>query len=288
MPARFFGQFLIERGVVTSDMLLDAVTYQKSINNPLCALAVEKGYLNKEQLRELDGENRKSDEKFLKLAIEKKMLTFEQLEEIGKIKSEKWVFLGEALVQRGHIRLAQLQDLFEEYKKERMAGDEAFGVSLDAIREKVVVEALMKITVDIFLHYSRQIVKVISVEEEAKLDAEEIAYVFSQKVVGDKNFVYVLALPEALMLPIASYILQEEVTKVDEMALDAVSEFVNVVVGNGCAKMSMNNWRVRAEPPKIMTKEMLAKTASPVLVTVRMRTTKGDFKILFSFVGEKA
>ena len=69
MPARFFGQFLLERGEITREQLLDASEYQHSINTPLCALAVEEGYLSQEQLKTLDLVHLRSDERFIKIAI---------------------------------------------------------------------------------------------------------------------------------------------------------------------------------------------------------------------------
>jgi CheY-specific phosphatase CheX len=182
------------------------------------------------------------------------------------------------------LSLSRLRDLFEEYKKERITADPDFGLPQSATKEREVITALLKITVDIFIHYTRQIVKVSSIADTAP-EPEDVAFTFSQKIKGDKNFYYLLALPEALTRAIASYILQQEVAEIDGIALDAVSEFVNVVVGNGCAQMSAkNDWKVTAEPPQVMPKRMLAKLLTSNTVTVTMKTTKGDFQVIFAFV----
>ncbi|MBN1268241.1 MAG: chemotaxis protein CheX [Kiritimatiellae bacterium] len=285
MAAKFFGQYLLEKGAITRAMLLDAIEYQRQINTPLCMLAVEKGYLSRDQLRALDEAHKTSDKKFMELAVKENMLSFEQLEELGNARSERWMFLGEALVQRGHLTLVRLNELLEEYTRDLQPAATETDDALAGVPEQEVVSALLQVTVDLFLHYTKQIVQIVSVDK-ARAEPDDIAYVFAQRVTGDKKFHYALALPEELILSIASYMLGEQVAEVDDMALDTVSEFVNVVIGNGCTKLSMENFKVHAEPPRVMTKQMMQDLLPSHIVAVNMRTTKGVFRILFFFEQE--
>lgn len=280
MAAKFFGQYLLEKGAITRAMLLDAIEYQRQINTPLCMLAVEKGYLSPEQLKSLDEAHRTSDKRFMELAVKEKMLTFEQLEELGQARSERWMFLAEALVQRGHLTLVRLNELLQAYRKELAAAETPSVVA--GVPEREVVSAFLQVTVDLFLHYTRQIVQIVSVEQ-VQAEPQDIAYVFAQRIIGDKNLYYALALPEDLIVSIASYMLGEPVKEVNDIALDTVTEFVSVVVGNGCTKLSMDNFKVHAEPPRLMTKEMMKDLLPGQIVAVNMKTTKGEFRILFFF-----
>lgn len=281
MPPRFFGQYLLEQGVITREMLLDAMQYQKSINLPLCALAVERGYLTAAQLKTLDADNKTSDRKFMEEAVKQGMLTFQQLEELAEGKSERWLFLGEALVQRGHITLTRLQQVLKEYR-DQLAPTPATANKLGDIAEKSVVAPLLDVTVDLFVHYTKQIVQVASVEH-TEAEPDSVSYVFSQEVRGDKNFHYALALPEKLTLSIASHIIGEPQTEPNDLVLDAVSEFVNVVIGNGCTRLSMQNYKVTAQPPLVMTKEMLKKLLPAKVIAVNLKTARDEFRIFFFF-----
>jgi len=283
MSTKFFGQFLLEKGVITREVLLEAVQYQKSINLPLCALAVEKGYLTADQLEALDAKHTKSDRKFMEIAFKEKMLTYPQLEELSKARSERWVFFGEALVQQGHLSLVELNGLFEEYRAAHQPAQDEVAENLPNMPEKEIVSSLLRTTLDLFLHYTRQIIKVKSVVARCE-EPGNIAYVFSQKVTGEKPFYYALALPEDLTLSIADYILQQENGSIDEMVLDAVSEFVNVVIGNACASLDMKNYKASAEPPQLMMKETFCNLLRSCNgVTVDLQTTKGDFRAMFLF-----
>ena len=59
---------------------------------------------------------------------------------------------------------------------------------------------------------------------------------------GDKNFCYALALSEELILCIASHMWEAKLLEVDESVLDSVSEFVNIIVGNGCTRLNVKNF----------------------------------------------
>jgi len=283
MSTKFFGQFLLEKGVISREVLLDAVQHQKSINLPLCALAVEHGYLTAEQLEALDAEHTKSDRKFMEIALQDGMLTYGQLESLSKVRSERWVFFGEALVRRGHLSLVELNTLFEEYRAKQQPAADELTETLADVPDKLIISSLLRTTLDLFLHYTKQIIKVKSVVARCE-PPEDIAYVFAQKVTGNRPFFYALALPEELTLLVADYIMQEENARIDEMVLDAVTEFVNIVVGNACASLDMADYKVSAEPPQLMLKETFLKLLSSCNgVTVDLETAKGDFRAFFLF-----
>lgn len=279
---KFFGQFLLERGAITREQLLDAIKYQKEISKPLCALAIEKGALSRKQIDALDEEHQRSDRKFLEIAIRENMVSFQQLEDLCKAKSARWVFLGEALVNRGHLTLAQLNELFEDYRKEQPADDIFLEKVLAGLPEQDIVTSLLQVTADLFVHYTKQIVQIVSVEK-APADLEGVAFLFAQKVTGDKNFLFALALPEELVLKIASHMIQEKQKEVNATVLDAVSEFVNVIIGNGCTKLSMKDYKVHAEAPRIMTGETWRKLHPHQAVAVNMKTHSLALKVLFFF-----
>ena len=50
MSAKFFGQFLLEKGRISSQQLVDALEYQKSVTQPIAVLALESGMLTADQV----------------------------------------------------------------------------------------------------------------------------------------------------------------------------------------------------------------------------------------------
>lgn len=284
MP-KFFGQFLLERGAISREMLLSAMADRREITKPLCSLAIEKKCFSPEQLDELDEERRRTGRKFMTLAALRGAVTFGQLEMLNECPCESWQYLGEALANAGHLRLVQLDRLYDEFGKERQRTQIVPIPELELARvaRKEVVLPVLKITVDLFLHYARQLVRIVAVDRVRDLP-EATTHVFTQKVLGHAAFCYVLALPAELALALAEFLVQEEFENVNETALDAVSEFLNIVVGNVCTQLGGDSSTSMTDPPQVMTRDMarhLLPEGAPVTVT--LRTSKGDFRVQFFF-----
>ncbi len=288
MALRFFGQYLLETGAVEREQLLDAIEYQASITQPICALAIERGLLNKLQAAAIDEAYELSDGNLAGTALRVGLLTNQQVKELEAVNPEKWVCLGESLVTRGHVTLSRLCDLIDKYRREIPLDDGFLLNALVGVREAEIVGPIIQITVDMFLHYTKQIVQVLSVDVETTPAVEEdtVEYIFAQRIVGDKNFDYHMSLTEVLTRSIASHMMGTEVSEVNAMVLDAVSEFVNVVIGNVCTRLSVENLSVRAEPPRIMTREATEKIKSSDRIVVTLKTLMGRLDLTFLFTTE--
>ncbi len=114
---RFFGQFLLERGVITPQQLADALKYQQSRILKIGELAVREGYLTPHQVDEINAEQRKTDKLFGEIAVEKGFLTQEQLERLITLQRKNHIFLGEILVEKGYIPGSKLAEYLEEYHR---------------------------------------------------------------------------------------------------------------------------------------------------------------------------
>ena len=82
MSAKFFGQYLIEEGAISSSQLREALDLMESDYEKLGELAVKLGYLRKEDVARLHREQRYVDSPLGELAIERSLMTREQLEEL--------------------------------------------------------------------------------------------------------------------------------------------------------------------------------------------------------------
>ena len=70
MNTRFFGQYLLEKGRITSQQLLDALERQKEITTPIGSMALEQGCLTAEQVKRILEQQRKRHRSFGELACE--------------------------------------------------------------------------------------------------------------------------------------------------------------------------------------------------------------------------
>jgi CheY-specific phosphatase CheX len=284
MPSMFFGQFLLEQGAVTSDALLDVLPRQKQIQRPLCALALEQGYLTDEQIDQLDREAEKSGVNRIKHAISKRWITFDRVAQLDQCPFEKWMTLGEALVQEGYLSLAELRDLSTRYRSIRTSNAPTWQAQVGTLKEHVIVSRFLQDMVGVFVRYTEQILTVESVNESFSQVAATSAVAIGQEILGDRRFIFRVELSRDLALSIATYMLKSDPGGLDSIAIDAIMEFVNVVVGNGCSRMGESDCRLTTRPPFQIGATHPANSDITHAAHIRMGTSKGALQVSFLFL----
>ncbi|MBN1268243.1 MAG: chemotaxis protein CheX [Kiritimatiellae bacterium] len=291
MPAKFFGEYLLERGAISREMLAEATALEDTIARPVLALAIEKGMLNEEQIAALDAASEARAETPVHtqagttppaLPAQPKKMPFMEL-------SDSALTLAEALVMKGHLRLADLQRLVNDYKKHVLQEDRQFWIYqhmretiLAGIPHKEVVSFLLQVFIDAYVAATKQTVRVLDMKENQDL-RHEVDYVIMQRIIGTPSFTFAMLLSEAHALSVASAIMGEAARALDEVALDAVSEFLNMAVGNACRRLSMTGRKFAMEPPSVTTKTMMRKLLPRHCLAVRLAVPSGNFAVMFFF-----
>jgi CheY-specific phosphatase CheX len=249
MGIKFFGQYLLENGVVTAAELLEAVKYQESRNLKFGDYARSKGYLTDDDVRRLNDEQKRTDMMIGELTVKMGLLSHAQVEEILTMQKNDHVFIGAALVQKGFIAEDALRSQLERFREDQKAyvpGEIAVPEGLD---HPDAVKRFVDLTQKMLRRVSHLDVKVgdgaISVSEPAKNFA-----VVSIRFTGAQNCDYVLAMPRAAAAAVASGILGQDASKEgDEIVLDGVKEFLNIVCGNIAADLAKRGKSVEMSPP---------------------------------------
>lgn len=272
MSAKFIGQYLLEKGLITREALLAATEHQQRVNLTLGALAVAQGLLSEAQADAINREQQRSDKRFGEIAMEQNLLNAQQLKELLDEQKKRRVFIGEILIQQGHIDRAQFESELALFKNEQERSAELIKVDLDSLPQREVIEDFLDMTLKILLRITKEQVKITSFSHaETKLP-----YTIAQRINGDRQFDYALALPGIMLLVLCQHFLRIKRAVVDELALDAASEVVNIITGNGCAKLSMRGMKVGLEPPR-----EISEPASDFVVCVGMSSVVADFEVRF-------
>lgn len=248
MGIKFFGQYLLEKGLITPQQLLEAVDYQKEINVSLGTMALEKGLLNSEQIKKIHNEQKRQDKKFGEIAISMGYLTGEQLENLLDLQKTQRLYLGESLVSKGFLTLEQLEEQLNLYKKEQEKEEKEISHMFKKLPDDDIIEAYVDLTIKMFLRLAREIVKIGGCSsEKSSLNLHD--WTIAQKAKGDKNFSFLLNLSNSMVLKISEIMAKRKKEKVDEMVLDIASEFVNIISGNALSKLSSKGRKLEPEPP---------------------------------------
>jgi CheY-specific phosphatase CheX len=285
MSSRFFGQYLLAKGRITSQQLLTAAEGQKAVIAPIGTLALEKGWLNAEQIKRILDLQKKSNYRFGEQAILLGLMTQEQVGELlGEQELSHRVLLGDVLVAKGYLTIEALEKEFKEYDKEEEKLSSELSTAFEKVRNKELVKTFTDLMMIMFTRFAKQELKI----EHCETGKEKVRlfrWVFSQKIAGqDVEFNCLLSVPPKVLLHMASTMLDETVNAADELALDASKEFVNIANGNACARLSEGGLDFTMKPPEVYetTSQPYSFRAKDV-VCVHLASPDAKLEVAFEF-----
>jgi CheY-specific phosphatase CheX len=285
MSSRFFGQYLLEKGRITSQQLSTALDSQKSVTSPIGILALEKGWLTADQIKQILDSQKRTNYRFGEQAVLSGLLTQAQVEALlNEQETSHRVLLGEVLVSKGYLTLDALEREFKEYDKEEAKLSSELAAAFEKVRNRDLVKTFTDLIMIMFTRFAKQELKIERCES-GKDKVRLFRWVFSQKVAGENvEFTCLLSVPPKVLLHMASTMLDETVSAPDDLALDASKEFVNIANGNACARLSEHGLNLTMKPP-----EVYETTAKPYpfnakdVVCVHLASPDAKLEVAFEF-----
>lgn len=249
MGLQFFGQFMIARGEIDASQLRAGLDLMESKNQTLGELAVEAGCATSAECRRVNGEQRRLDRPFGELAVEMGVLDSIELEELLQKQQETRMNISDALLSLEYTtpnRINALEDLFKREQADHKAGNPQLPEPLQGIR---VAECL----IDLLPRYCNRMARL-----EVKLDAgtrlaesDRFELVASLGMVGNPGVKMVLCADRTFGRQLASGIAGLSADSLsDELCLDAVGEFLNVLGGNVVSILESEGHIYRLEAPR--------------------------------------
>jgi CheY-specific phosphatase CheX len=252
MAVKFFGQFMIEKGLITSEQLLKAIALQDSTNLQFGELAKQMGFITDTDIERVHDTQRKEDMPFGDLSVNLGIITAEQLKEVLTKQKNSHLFIGEALIRTGAVKAEDLPKHLDAFKTDQAP----YIVERVAIPAGVPGHTLVEIAVDLTCKMLSRIANLNFRPGQCIMmqRLEENDIVAEMKMSGAIGASYLLSISRNIRSSIAMAILKEEdVSKESEdMLNDAVMEFVNIVCGNVAAKAAQIGKTIDIAPPKIV------------------------------------
>ena len=117
MSNKFFGQYLLELGVINKQQLLLAIDLQRASHLTLGEIAIKKGYLTNLQATAINIEQQRTDERFGALAVSMGHLIGKQVSELFITQQNVRKFFGEVLVEQGILSKTVLLEQLEAHSE---------------------------------------------------------------------------------------------------------------------------------------------------------------------------
>ena len=118
MLAQLFGYYLLDKNIISTEQLNEALVNKNIYKARLGSLFTESGYMTPEQVEYVHDEQKRFDRNIGDIAVFLGFLTRAQMEELLDRQNSGDTALAEALVNKGYITRAEYDNLLKAYKQE--------------------------------------------------------------------------------------------------------------------------------------------------------------------------
>jgi len=239
MFSQYFGNYLLNKGLIDSDRLREAIDLQNSTHLKLGVLAINAGYMDAAQVDEIHEKQKQVDKKFGELAVQMNYLTNIQVEELLSTQKTGSLLLGQALIDKGYMTLEQLQTALEEYKKDYSLDNKQFN-ALEHDDIETIIETFVKleesphrkIYKDYLVLFVKNIVRFLDespmIGKCLPLEQFSPEWFVRQEIHGDINLATAISADGKTFLHIGNKYAGEQSTWVNELVRSSVAEFLNL------------------------------------------------------------
>jgi CheY-specific phosphatase CheX len=279
MGVKFIGQFLLERGVITREQLLLATELQEQRNRPLGAYAVERGYLTPAQAEQINREQQVTDRRFGELALSMGLLNDAQINDVLTLQKQGRIRIGEALVAGGALDAATFEEHFAAFQ----ADQAIYQTGQVELPEGTPSAEFVKVCIDLSEKLLLRVAGLTAKRGIAAPRAESASpelLTISIGFSGSVSAQFAFSASRDVADSIARRVLGPKMAVSDELVLDALKEFCNVVCGNICGKLSQAENPLEIGPPEDGLPERSPDRKS---LLVPLHLPDGRFELRFLF-----
>ncbi len=231
MSNKFFGQFLLEKGVISKAQLLKAIDLQKASHLSLGQIAINKGYLSEEQAKQINLEQQRSDRRYGAIAVSMGLLKSRQVSEIFIAQQNARKFFGEILVEQKFLDKTSLIDYLEEHATLKKRSNLQLDNAIYAQPHGKLIADTINTLVRQFLRITKQQIQVESYQEGG-LSVPSGKWAFSQMVQLSYPVKVGVMMDEELIGDVAESFLDMQIRDNQAVCQDSVCEFLNIIMGN--------------------------------------------------------
>lgn len=250
MYTQFFGNFLLEKNLITKEQLIQAIEIQKGEQLRLGTLAVHAGLMTATEVNHIHALQTQKDKRFGEIAIELGYLTPVQIDKLLSSQKPSYLLLCQALVDLNYLSTEAFAKAMEEYQLMHQLSD------LDFSNEQYDKVALLiarfftgqfvddpgcfssYITL-FFNNIVRFIGQDFAPSQVYTTDDLSGDYMATQNITGKYNMITGITMDESTLISFASRYAGEEFEENDEFTQAALEDFLNL--HNGLFTVNVSN-----------------------------------------------
>lgn len=284
MEIKYFGQYLIEKGIVSPGDLLKAMDLQGKTNLSLGDITVQAGLISPEQLEKIQQYQILHNMTFMKAARELACISPQELETIVSRQMSNNMLLGDCLVKLKILSQEQIETHFKFFRTEQSILEFKILNAIAAHSNAVLIETIIQSTVNLFrylLDVQPRIGGFYS-NGSASQVCSDYQWVALQNLSGDYMCNVELFLSKDIVLKISSSLLKRQVAEISELSLDSSKEFLNIIVGYVCSALSLKNIKCDPTVPEIQEIEQYSPSEKQIRVPFLLPQGQVEVRVKYS------
>ena len=250
MGIKFFGHYLLDEGKITNEQLMEVIEYQSKNNLSLGELGVRDGFISTKEADTINDKQRSLDKRFGEVAISLDLLRDIHVEKLLETQKKEKKFFGEVLIIKNFMDKETLDNQLARFKEQENIEVVKLDDKIETIDKDDIIKNSIGILQTLYSRIVHDQVKLIRMDNSSPLNHNGI--IVLQKMRGDIHLDFALQPEDDVSLTISKEFLKTDFTEIDEMVIDIICEFVNVVLGNIAVKFSAGSTKVDLTPPIIM------------------------------------
>lgn len=261
MHTQFFGNFLLNKGVITPEQLIEALKVQANTHKKLGTLAIHSGFMSASEVEDVYITQTHFDKLFGELAVNLGYLTEGQVDNLLTTQLPDYMLLGQILIDQGILTHVELENLITEYKSVY----EIYDLELIEEQQEMVNKLLSDFYLPEDIPHSEHILSYFTLlfnnlvrfigEDFTTLGIMNLTEVptnfcISQEVEGSFSFFSALDMEQETAVAFAGRYVNEEFDTFDEYVRASIEDFLNL--HNGLYTVNMSNdysMELQLQPP---------------------------------------
>jgi len=260
MFSHFFGHYLLENKHITAEQLREVLALQDSVRVKIGILAIDAGYMTAEQVEIAHRLQATFDMRFGEIAIGKGYLTEDQLTDLLSKQSKRHLLVSQALADKGIMSFEDIERVLAAYRRDSGFSEAEYEAlkenDMDAVAASLARMPELgdpEVYAGYFALFTRNLVRFIDpgivIRRAEKVTVTPFEHLVHQEMDGRFKIFTGLSGSSAAMAEFASRYAKMGLMDYDDMARDALGEFMNVQNGLFLSKLS-NDWvELELSPP---------------------------------------
>jgi len=286
----FFGQYLLQKGLLTKDQLLDVLEIQNTVNRKAGQIAVDDGLLLPKHVEMVLRMQKRVNKYFGQLAIQMGFLTTDQVNIVLDKQKEHYLDVEEIIVREKILPVDLVQKELQIFKSMSEEDQGVFNMQWVSkhIQNGFVYEFFIEQTMKLLMRLAGIFVMEGECHFDSKKKFTSCGILIKVSLAGDSHWSYFLNLSDELAQEIAHAMIEtDNCDNTGDLAIEAANEFANISCGNALAKLDVKGVKLDITPPitkRIPRGEPLSFTDKEQVLCVPILVPEGEMELLIAGV----